>query len=330
MNSLELKIEDVLNNFFEKNDIALDYVKFDSKLAGLNKISKEWIEQVEESDREVYLNLLNKFKYLTRLSVISLLRDLFEDYKKIEPSYVDTIFVPVSSFGGIYNGAINIVECFEEILEENDEITKKSIPIDPAAYYNTFDLNSVKNIVFLDDIIGSGDTFINFLYRISMEIPSLISNRKIYLLSLFNLEKGINNLNQMQELDWEITLINTTLEKSIFEDLSLNEDQIRLYKSIVRKYERRIAKDKSEEIYIMGYKRSEILLGLFYNTPNNTLSTFWKKDEDWKPLFPRKEDRHIYQIKNDDLLKDIKKYREQRIKRAEFIKMQIEKNRGGR
>ncbi|MFF2178019.1 hypothetical protein ACFVT8_16395 [Lysinibacillus sp. NPDC058147] len=281
MNSLETKIEDVLKKFFEKNDIDLDYVKFDSKLTALEKNSKAWIEQFDKTDMEVYLNLLGKFKYMTRLSVINELRNLFEVYKKIEPNYVDTIFVPVSSFGGIYNGAINIVECFEEVLEENDEITKKSIPIDPVAYYNTFDLSSVKNVVFLDDIIGSGDTFINFLYRISMDIPSLIGDRKIYLLSLFNLEKGINNIEGMQDLDWDITLINTILEKSIFEDPSINEDQNKkkLYKSVVRKYERRLAKEKSEEVYIMGYKRSEILLGLFYNTPNNTLSTFWKKME---------------------------------------------------
>lgn len=326
---LTIKKQQYLETFYSNNNIEIDYIKYDSRLKNLEFKIDKWLNAIPVDHQEVFLFLLSNLKYMSRLMVEELIRDHYSYFKVIEPNYIDTIFIPVSSLGGIYNGAINIVECLEEALSEETEISKKNIPIDPRAYYETFDLDTVKNIVFIDDVIGSGDTFTDFLFRISSELPKLISDKKLYLLSLFNLKKGIENIEKLNERDWDITILNPSLEDNIFDNQKIYSDKVikETHKSIIKKYEKQLVKDKSEEINCMGYKKSSILLSLFYNTPNNTLSTFWKESEDWFPIFPRKEDKHIYELKNKELLKEIKQSKKINLKRTEFIKMQIEKER---
>lgn len=64
-------------------------------------------------------------------------------------------------------------------------------------------------------------------------------------------------------------------------------------------YEKLISKGKC----ILGYEQSEALLAFFYDTPNNTLSSFWFENPDigWNPLFPRKRD-----LRSPNWGKDIK------------------------
>ena len=41
----------------------------------------------------------------------------------------------------------------------------------------------------------------------------------------------------------------------------------------------------------MGFGKCKILLSFFYNTPNNTLCSFWKCTDKNIPPFPRDKDR---------------------------------------
>lgn len=270
---------------------------------------------------------------MSRFNVGDRLRDLYLEYKAIEPNFKDTIFIPVSSFGGMYNGAVNIIECFEDAVESEEFVSKKNIAIDPLSFFHSFNLDSIKNIIFLDDIVGSGDTFIDFIHRISSELPDLIGERNLYLFSLFNLEKGTEKITDFSNnLEWDIEVINKKAEKKVFDNLTIYpEEDLKLkHKKVIKKYEDLLVGDKSEKIYAMGYKRSSSTVAFFYNTPNNTLSVFWKsKGDDWYPIFPRKEDDHKFRLKNKSVFQEFKQLRELKLKRTEFIKMQREKSRRG-
>jgi hypothetical protein len=50
---------------------------------------------------------------------------------------------------------------------------------------------------------------------------------------------------------------------------------------MVEKYGKKLYKN-----HMLGYKDSQLLLGLEHNTPNNTLPIFWSEEE-WSPIFKR-------------------------------------------
>ncbi|QNK88339.1 hypothetical protein H7992_00645 [Sporosarcina sp. resist] len=327
-------MHDYLNSFMETNNIDKEYMKYDSKLKNLASRTEKWLSKVTEEEKETFLYLLSKFTYMSRFNIEDRLRKLYSKYKEIEPNFKDTIFLSVTSFGGIYNGAVNILECFEEAVDSEEFISKKNIAIDPLSFFDSFNLDSVKNIVFLDDIVGSGDTFIDFIYRISSQLPDLISGRNLYLFSLINLEKGMDKVNELSvDLEWDIKVINETVEGKIFDNLSIypNQDIKKKHKKIIRKYEKvLIDKDENDEIYAMGYKKSSVMVAFYYNTPNNTLSTFWKENgDDWYPVFPRKKDHHKFKLKSENPFQEIREMKELKLKRKEFIKKQREKVRRG-
>ncbi|MGB2867390.1 MAG: hypothetical protein WBD36_02975, partial [Bacteroidota bacterium] len=46
----------------------------------------------------------------------------------------------------------------------------------------------------------------------------------------------------------------------------------------------------------LGYQDSQLLIGFFYNTPDNSLPIFWSSKNNWKPVFKR-YDKNYYQKK---------------------------------
>lgn len=319
---------DYLESFMKKNNIEKDYLKYDSVLQNIDIKIDKWLDKVDEEDKEIFLYLFSNLTYMSRFNVQDRLKELYDEYKTIEPNFSDTIFMPVSSFGGVFNGAVNIIECFEQAVVGEKAISKKNIAIDYLNFSNSFNLNSIKNIVFLDDIIGSGTTFIDFIYRISSQVPDLIDKKNLYIFSLVNLKKGVEKVNAFSnELEWDIKMINKNIEHSIFEkeEIYPNSEVKLKHKEVIEKYEKNLTKEENEKIYFMGYKRSGSAVAFFYNTPNNTLSIFWKsKDEMWYPPLPRKEDNHKFDLKNKNIFQEFKQLKLLRQKRTEYIKKQRE------
>lgn len=321
-----------IDYFIKKNNIEKNYMEYDDKLNNFSSKVEKWLSKIKVEDQEAFGHLLKNYTYMTRINVRDSLYQQYQEYKEVEPTYEDTIFLPVSSYGGIYNGAINILESFEAAIEDQSEVTKKKIAIDPRTFFNSFDIQHIKNIVFLDDIIGSGETFTDFLIRISLELPELIEEKKLYLFSLINLEKGIQHLKDFStDHEWEVNIINQKVKKSIFEDPLFYEDSETKneHKKIIKNYENILVDNvKENEIYVMGYKKSSLLVSFYYNTPNNTLSVFWKGIENqWFPIFKRKEDEHQFLLKDKSVLEEIKDIKLRKIKRKEFFIEQRKKNR---
>ena len=68
---------------------------------------------------------------------------------------------------------------------------------------------------------------------------------------------------------------------------------------MIKRYTPIISKNKKDLIPIItffkkkdptwwnGYKDSQLLIDLEWNTPNNTIGCLWYDTKNWKPLFPR-------------------------------------------
>ena len=68
------------------------------------------------------------------------------------------------------------------------------------------------------------------------------------------------------------------------------EEEKRKIEKIIEKYEKEIGIE-GEKDFTMGFGKCKILLSFFYNTPNNTLCSFWKRTDKNIPPFPRDKDR---------------------------------------
>jgi hypothetical protein len=308
------RISQIINDFIKFNNINPYYLQFDKKLSDLEDKFIRWINCIEDQDEGVFLELFKKLRYYSRIEVINTLETLYKDFKLHEPTFSDSIFIPVSSFGGIANGAISLLECFREAVQNEKVVSKKRIATQPRDFYHEFNLTTVKNIVLIDDVIGSGDTLINFLIRLELNCPELIDGRKIFIFSLINLAKGIDNVLEFaKDNELDINFVNDSFIDKAFSNPTIfpNEKSSEEGKKIVRKYEKKIS---SHSRFVMGYKRSEALVSFFFNTPNNTLTTFWEYDADknWFSVFPRDKNDDVFELKESNTLAEIIRLKELR------------------
>jgi len=152
-------------------------------------------------------------------------------------------------------------------------------------------INNLIYIIFVDDVVGTGNSFIKS-YKDEFElyikdIPNYEKYVKIYLVA------GIGSLESIEFIS------NST---------NLNEDRIR-YSRIIRNEDKAFNEnywhDKNDLVlfkdflknldpeYWDGWKKSkkdkglEYLIIMEWNVPNNTISCLWRNNENWKALFPR-------------------------------------------
>lgn len=65
-----------------------------------------------------------------------------------------------------------------------------------------------------------------------------------------------------------------------------NGEEKRQIEKVIEKYEEEIGIE-GEKNFVMGFGQCKILLSFYYNTPNNTICSFWKYTDKNIPPFPR-------------------------------------------
>ena len=144
-------------------------------------------------------------------------------------------------------------------------------------------------LIMIDDFIGTGDTIIKF--NDSLKETGIFQKKpdlKIYYLSLIMTEVGLENI---RSFDPDIKMIYSELinkEYKVFSEGThilpeYSDDERKIAKEVCRK----IGDFLETELYDLGYKKSELLIGLHHNIPNNTLPIIWSNNKDWFPIFPR-------------------------------------------
>lgn len=148
-------------------------------------------------------------------------------------------------------------------------------------------------IVFVDDVTLSGGTATRFFYQNFKDKKY----KKAYYLTLFASEEAINKIEQLGiELIYSTVL--TDRDRCFTENSIMFADfpELRVQaKQIAEHYGRLIKPDKP-----LGHKDGQFCFGMEYNTPNNTLPIFWS-DNNWNPIFERKEKIHNAKQRNDIL-----------------------------
>ena len=178
---------------------------------------------------------------------------------------------------------INTHEIFNsKLIKDKDEKGK------PREYLKTEikDLD-VNRYIFLDDFCGSGTQAIDYSKDIVEKMKKMKPDIEVNYLVLFSTEHGLNavkNLTRFSNIESVFTLdesFKCFSDNSRYFSKNINGIKKDFTKDFCYSYGRKLFP------YPLGYKDCQLLLGLFHNTPDNTLPIFWSDVNNWKPIFKR-------------------------------------------
>lgn len=244
-----------------------------------NKVGK-FISQLEcdEETGEILLELLREYNYYSKKRIDDILRGFYKKLEEFDLPKSRTIYSRIEK-GPKINSSNNLLEEFKILNKIGNnysyDITKMDIG----------QLKYVNNIIFLDDIIGSGNTIIRFL----KENENKIKNKNIIICCIEIMKEAKENIEEYLKLiKCDSVIISYKQTEKAFSSKGIFNKDAKNKKKILVKFEEERLKAND---YVLGYKGSEALTTFYRNTPNNTISSYWIDKKNWKPLFPRDLDK---------------------------------------
>jgi hypothetical protein len=282
-----------------------------------NKID-DWLSNFKEKERESLLFLLTQFIYFSKLQIDNMLVSIYRDFYKyvIVENYRlnnnDT--TDISSINNHFNNSKrksrfipigNPSESSSSLLGEfrKTNSIKKDLFIERSELLN-LTLGDIEHFVFIDDICGSGHQAYNENKKYVSHIKNRFPHSKIHYYSLVGLEEGLEYLNKNRDYDYLESVLRLdktykcfSSESRIFKNNedSINQDDlkeiceyygIQLYESILLRQRYDVSQANHHKL---GYNDSQLLIGFYHNTPDNTLPIIWYNEDmiTWNPIFPR-------------------------------------------
>ncbi|MGA3013962.1 MAG: hypothetical protein ABSD71_08000 [Bacteroidales bacterium] len=146
----------------------------------------------------------------------------------------------------------------------------------------------IKRYVFIDDFCGSGSQAKGYLKQVVENIKFQDPDIEVNYLMLFGTETGIDvvrNLNVFNIVE-SVFIIDETFKafskESRYYKISPDEKIDRIFsKDTAVKYGTNLSS------LPLGWGNCELLLGLYHNTPDNSLPIFWSELNGWKAIFKR-------------------------------------------
>lgn len=280
--------DDALELFYANNRINPQAIHPRDRIADLPHKLDDWLLHIDPDDHSVFLEAFSRYTYLTQeacqnrfVQLIELLKIQLQKYA-IELSEV--LYVTVESSSGTKSGGDNVRADMEKYNFK--DIDKDQI-IATQSKFTKDQLAGIKAVVFVDDIIGTGKTIWSDFYAFCKKFNlDGYDFPKLHYMCLSPSVKAIKHLNKnFAKYKYNVTAIykNEWVSKKAFDGNSPE------YKTI-NKYETEIDNffTGAERSYRMGFEQSCLLISFYYNTPNNTISTFWRPTDVNKPPFERK------------------------------------------
>ncbi|MFX1385226.1 MAG: hypothetical protein ACFFBP_22660 [Promethearchaeota archaeon] len=143
--------------------------------------------------------------------------------------------------------------------------------------------------VFIDDVIGTGNQFITLIESELKNVLTKVIQIKRQKSNIhFHLLAGIGSYNSRKIISEKVQLFNLEdiryfynlgeQDKAFFLEKWMDKEKLDTLMEFLKK------KDSKKW---HGYKNSQFLVVLEWNTPNNTIGCLWNNPDGWKPLFPR-------------------------------------------
>lgn len=142
--------------------------------------------------------------------------------------------------------------------------------------------------IFMDDFSGSGSQASSYFSDIqSKMIRTLNPDARVSYFTLFSTNVSYATLHSYDPQIKLCSIFELDRTYKVFGDHSRYykkyEDERTFAEATCKNYKARYAYPD----YLCGWKNGQLLLRFFYNTPDNTLPSFWTKTDSWKPIFKR-------------------------------------------
>ena len=298
-----------LEEFYSKNNINhllvsdKESAEFDNMLFDLDCKIDKWLSYIDESDREIFCQVLSKYTYLTETACQKryekIVDNLLNHLRSFDISLDKVLFITVESKNGTKSGSEHI--CADFYKRNRVKGIQKSQMISSFSRFNIASIRKYQAIVFLDDIVGSGFTLSNAIHNVietlKDEVDSL-STIHLYAACLVLSTRGKRMIDRnAKKGSYEITWLidETYYAQKMFKTNSTEYEVFEKYEYLIDDY---INDNKS---YFMGFEKGKLGISFHYNTPNNTLSTFWCETDINKPPFKRDGDQPQKRLKINDL-----------------------------
>ncbi|MGV0977800.1 phosphoribosyltransferase-like protein [Empedobacter falsenii] len=263
------------------------------KYSVLPSAVNRWLDNFEDPDKKLALELLYFFEYIDYNELLYILdKQLANCLNTIPPNEKILIF----PFGNLGKSSIHMLYPLNKtktFINNENNITFSSVIKDILKY---------KHVIYIDDFIGSGNSFDDF-YN-SDEYKDIIDDKNLVtenLISCIIMDEGMKFLNEKYSYlriyaEVRYKLISSGRFNSLF-------DNIEASKKLLKKYGRKIRSKP------LGYSKSESMIAFYYSTPNNTFPIFYYQSNyeklKWTPLFSRLETHKLEEAKK---LKDDFRY----------------------
>ncbi|MFX2480921.1 phosphoribosyltransferase-like protein [Serratia marcescens] len=147
---------------------------------------------------------------------------------------------------------------------------------------------SIKRIVFFDDIVGSGTQASEYLGRCIQDLKKNRPALDIRFMSLFSTTEGLTKLNSSKVFNGSaMCLFELDNTYKCFDDSSRYFQNapkwfsLEVMKDVLKKYGEQIS-----SAHPLGYKNGQLLISFSHNTPDNVPPVYWHSGT-WKPAFLR-------------------------------------------
>jgi len=276
------------------------------------KIKKYRGKDIELSDFKLFLDQIKNFSndrehYLKlRKCMVLILKRIknyyftFEDMSKLINDEIKRVLPPENTitYFGIFENSRNKSSAFWTYFI--NKINHNNINVyDVNKIIEELKSNPINNeicIIFIDDVIGTGKSFIKSYKKEFEQNVENIENYKKYV-KLY-LVTGIGSLESMDLISESTNLdkdrirysrIIRNKDKAFNENLWFDKEDLKLFKEFLEKLDPR----HWDGWKLSGEKGIEYLVVMEWNTPNNTISCLWKNipKKKWKAMFPRKYQR---------------------------------------
>ncbi|OXA96157.1 phosphoribosyltransferase-like protein [Flavobacterium hercynium] len=260
-----------------------------------SKIVK-WLENFEENEINIAIDLLNVFEYIPFTEFMFRLNNLLFEILKDIPDHEKIIVFPYGKVGK--SGSLVTYP-----LKNTSSYKKREHNILP-----THDIENVKNlsdykyIIFIDDFIGSGKTFIDE-YKKVKKIKNWIDNsafKGFYLLSAIIMEEGKLQIeNAFSEIK-----IRAEIRNKIFQN---GKSPLMAFKNLLTIKTMAMKYGNSLNFVApLGFDNGQSLVSFFHCTPDNTLPIIWVETKEWNAIYPRESKNRMDEAK--EFKKDIAFY----------------------
>lgn len=298
----------------DKCKLYIDFMIANRQWSALSKNAIDlWLRNFENCTDEEYSIVYKLLKNLIYFSEDDLIDMLYEGIRKLYHNSIleaqiisdfqlsnnalrciinqekdQTLFVPLLDSDSPHESANYILRLMvtRNIIQDGRSVSYNKI----EEFYS----DSIKQIVIVDDCLGSGDQLYDFWNNFEINEHKTFrdfckeKNIKVTYLVLFGYDDNINKLKKTFD-DLTIQCVRLlTKHQRVFQDNSYIWENVE-----EREFAKNFLKDIAEEngFGLLGYNELDFAFVMHSTIPDWSLPVFWKERESWSPLLRRKNSR---------------------------------------